>query len=85
MDNKTEKCWHVAAKGTVNGEKRTADTYEWCTEQAIALMVMMEYKYVSAEPHIKDFEIAYKETSNKQDKCEELKKEAKKNSDDFDF
>ena len=84
MDNKTEKCWHVAAKATVNGEKKTGETYVWCTEKEVALMVMMEYKYVTAEPNIKDYEIAYKEASAKDEgKCDELAKEAEKNSDMF--
>ena len=90
MDNKTEKCWHIAAKGKVNGEKKSGETYVWCTEQEVAYGVMVEYQMWEkhkAESGIEDFEVAYKEASAKsKDKCRELAEEAEKNNDkDFHF
>ena len=74
MDNKTEKCWHIAIRVTVNGQTETSDGYEWGTEQEIAAACKITYEAAVAAWKISGvdgkYEIAYSPSSAKDmDSC----------------
>ncbi len=81
MDNKTEKCWHVAESVVVSGYSETEHHYFWGTEQEVATMVKASYD-ASKLMVVGDYEIAYvEETSAKnEDACDKLDREAEKNN-----
>lgn len=86
MDNKTEKCWHVAIQGVAGGQTATEHSYYWATEQEVAKMVKVEYEAAKRLGVVGDYEVAYvEETSAKnEDACDKLDREARKANEDPD-
>jgi len=84
MDDKTDCCWHVAAKGTVKGEKKTGEFYGWGTEKEVAaecLLIYEAWKANKSASGVEDFEIAYKKASAKDEAaCAKLDAEVEKNN-----
>jgi len=84
MDNKTEKCWHVAETITVSGYSATYNYYEWGTEMEIAAMVLAEYQ-AAKKSGVGKYENAYEESSAKtQQECEKLDDAAQKENSEID-
>ena len=84
MDNTTEKCWHIAARATVQGTTQEEDSYVWCTEQWVATIVKASYDAMKATYDQSgvdaSFEVAYSSSSAKtEEECDKLAEEAAKN------
>lgn len=83
MDNTTEKCWHIAARATVNGTTAEEDSYVWCTEQWVATIVKASYDAMEATYKNAGVsytcEVAYSASSaTTEDDCKKLNEEAEK-------
>ena len=83
MDNTTEKCWHIAARATVNGTTVDEDSYVWCTEQWVASIVKASYEAMVATYKNAGVsytcEVAYSPSSAKtEEECDKLAEEAQK-------
>lgn len=81
MDNKTEKCWHLAETYTVDSKKVQEDGYIWGTEFEIASAAFVAYQ--GGKILFSDYDNAYMPASAKDaDACAKLAEEAAKDAAD---
>jgi len=79
LDNKTEKCWHVATQITYAKQSFTEDVYLWATEQDLVSFLKSSYDEIMTRYQLLAMtvkvQIAYQEVIAKDENtCEDLNK-----------